>query len=163
MDFLFLHLGEAWKLYSLASVKGLLLGSGAVAQGSNFDDRGLDNPPASPHGSSDESIELSLASEWTRVEGIYGLERPLHGESLVYIHRQTTQRMPISHESWEPISVSREELLSYFGRYSPFLCGYLRAMERSLVVGMQNPPYLCCLCPAYPQRSQLCGCDGKRL
>ena len=29
---------------------------------------------------------------------------------LVYIHRQTTQRMAISHESWEPISVSREEL-----------------------------------------------------
>ena len=106
----YLHLGEAWKLYSLASVKGLLLGSGAVAQGSNFDDRGLDNPPASPHGSSDESIELSLASEWTRVEGSYGLERPLHGESLVYIHHQTTQRMAISHESWEPISVSREEL-----------------------------------------------------
>ena len=31
------------------------------------------------------------------------------GESLVYIHRQTTQRMAISQESWEPISVSREE------------------------------------------------------
>ena len=44
------------------------------------------------------------------MEGTYGLERPLHGESLVYIHRQTTQRMAISHESWEPISVSWEEL-----------------------------------------------------
>ena len=97
-------------LFSIASVQRLLLGSGVVAQGSNLDDRGLDNPPASPHGSSDESTELSLASEWTRVEGTYGLERPLHGESLVYIHRQTTQRMAISHESWEPISVSREEL-----------------------------------------------------
>ena len=97
-------------LSSIASVQRLLLGSGVVAQGSNFVDRELDNPPASPHGSSDESTELSLASEWTRVEGTYGLERPLHGESLVYIHRQTTQRMAISHESWESISVSREEL-----------------------------------------------------
>ena len=143
---LYLHLGEAWKLFSIAPVQGLLLGSGAVAQGSNFDDRGLDNPPASPYGSTDESTELSLPSEWTRVEGTYGLERPLHGESLVYIHRQTTQRMAISHESWEPISVSREEL-----------------PELILEVGMQNPPYLCYLCPAYPQRSQLCGCDRKRL
>ena len=56
-----------------------------------------------------EDIERAVASEWTRVEDTYGLERPLHGESLVYIHRQTTQRMAISHESWEPISVSREE------------------------------------------------------
>ena len=90
-------------------MKGLLLGAGAVAQGSNFDDRGLDNPPALLHGSSDENMELSLAREWTRVEGTYGLERPLHDESLVYIHRQTTQRIAISQESWEPISVSREE------------------------------------------------------
>ena len=105
----YLFSGEAWKLHSSASVKGLLLGSGMVAQGSNLDDTGLDSPPASPRGSSDEGIEMSLASEWTRVEGTYGLERPLHGENLVYIHRQTTQRMAVSHESWEPISVSREE------------------------------------------------------
>ena len=45
-------------LFSIASVQRLLLGSGVVAQGSNLDDRGLDNPPASPHGSSDESTEL---------------------------------------------------------------------------------------------------------
>ena len=99
----YLFSGEAWKLHS----KGLLLGSGMVAQKSNLDDRGLDSPPPSPHGSSNEGIEMSLESEWARVEGAYGLERPLHGENLVYIHRQTTQR--ISHESWEPISVSREE------------------------------------------------------
>ena len=101
--------GEAWKLVSRASVKGLLLGSGIFVHGSISDDRGLDSPPASPHGSSVEDIERAVASEWTRVEDTYGLERPLHGESLVYIHRQTTQRVDVSHESWEPISVSREE------------------------------------------------------
>ena len=105
----YLFPGEAWKLYSSASVKGFLLVSGIAAQGSNLDDMGLDSPPAPPHGSSNEGMEVSLASEWTRVEGTYGLWRPLHGENLVYIHRQTTQRMAIAHESWEPISVSREE------------------------------------------------------
>ena len=77
--------------------------------GSISEDRGLDSSRASPHGNPVEDIERAVASEWTRVEDTYGLERPLHGESLVYIHRQTTQRMAISHESWEPISVSREE------------------------------------------------------
>ena len=101
--------GEAWKLFSRASVKGLLLGSGILVHGSISDDRGLDSSPASPHGSSVEDIERAVASEWTRVEDTYGLERPLHGENLVYIHRQTTQRVDVSHESWEPISVSREE------------------------------------------------------
>ena len=101
--------GEAWKLVSRASVKGLLLSSGTVVHGSISEDRGLDSPPASPDGNPVEDIERAVASEWTRVEDTYGLERPLHGESLVYIHRQTTQRMAISHESREPISVSREE------------------------------------------------------
>ena len=101
--------GEAWKLVSHASVKGLLLSSGTFVHGSFSEDRGLDSPPASPDGNPVEDIERAVASEWTRVEDTYGLERPLHGESLVYIHRQTTQRMAISHESWEPISVSRAE------------------------------------------------------
>ena len=78
--------GEAWKLFSRASVKGLLLGSGILAHGSISEDRGLDSSPASPHGSPVEDIERAVASEWTRVEDTYGLERPL-----------------------EPISVSREE------------------------------------------------------
>ena len=160
---LYLHLGEAWKLFSIAPVQRLLLSSGAVAQGSNFDDRGLDNPPASPHGSSEESTELSLASEWTRVEGTYGLERPLHGESLVYIHRQTTQRMAISHESWEPISVSREELPELILEDIALFFADIYVQWREVSWCMQNPPYLCYLCPAYPQRSQLCGCDRKRL
>ena len=56
----------------------------------NLDAMGLDSPTASPHGGSNEGMEMSLASEWTRVEGTYGLLRPLHGENLVYIHRQTT-------------------------------------------------------------------------
>ena len=77
--------------------------------GSISEDRGLDSSPASPHGNPVEDIERAVASEWTRVEDIYGLERPRHGENLVYIHRQTTQRVDVSHESWEPISVSREE------------------------------------------------------
>ena len=74
--------GEAWKLFSRASVKGLLLGSGILVHGSISDDRGLDSSPASPHGSSVEDIERAVASEWTRVEDTYGLERPLHGENL---------------------------------------------------------------------------------
>ena len=101
--------GEAWKLFSRASVKGLLLCSGTFVHDSISEDRGLDSSPASPHGNPVEDIERAIASEWTRVEDTYGLERPLHGESLVYIHRQTTQRVDVSHESWEPISVSREE------------------------------------------------------
>ena len=101
--------GEAWKLSSRASVKGLLLCSGTFVHGSISEDRGLDSSPASPHGNPVEDIEWAIASEWTRVEDTYGLERPLHGENLVYIHRQTTQRVDVSHESWEPISVSREE------------------------------------------------------
>ena len=84
--------GEAWKLVSRASVKGLLLSSGTFVHGSISEDRGLDSPPASPDGNPGEDIERAVASEWTRVEDTYGLERPLHGESLVYIHRQTTQR-----------------------------------------------------------------------
>ena len=156
----YLFPGEAWKLYSSASVKGFLLVSGIAAQGSNLDDMGLDSPPAPPHGSSNEGMEVSLASEWTRVEGTYGLWRPLHGENLVYIHRQTTQRMAIAHESWEPISVSREEFPDLI---LEDVALFFAAMERSFVVGMQNPPCLCCLSPAYPQRSQLCGCDGKGL
>ena len=101
--------GEAWKLFSRASVKGLLLCSGTFVHGSISEDRRLDSSPASPHGNPVEDIERAIASEWTRVEDTYGLERPLHGENLVYIHRQTTQRVGVSHESWEPISVSREE------------------------------------------------------
>ena len=85
--------GEAWKLFSRASVKGLLLCSGTFVHGGISEDRGLDSSPASPHGNPAEDIERAIASEWTRVEDTYGLERPLHGESLVYIHRQTTQRM----------------------------------------------------------------------
>ena len=94
-------------------MKGLLLCSGTFVHGGTSEDRGLDSSldssPALLHGNPVEDIERAIASEWTRVEDTYGLERPLHGESLVYIHRQTTQRMAISHESWEPISVSREE------------------------------------------------------
>ena len=101
--------GEAWKLVSHASVKGLLLSSGTFVHGRFSEDRGLDSPPASPDGNPGEDIERAVASEWTRVEDTYGLERPLHRESLVYIHRQTTQRMAISQESWESISVNREE------------------------------------------------------
>ena len=101
--------GETWKLFSRASVKGLLLSSGIFVHGSISEDRGLDSSPASPQGNPVEDIERAVASEWTRVEDTYGLERPLHGENLVYIHRQTTQRVDVSHESWEPISVSREE------------------------------------------------------
>ena len=153
--------GEAWKLFSRASVKGLLLCSGTFVHGGISEDRGLDSSPASPHGNPAEDIERAIASEWTRVEDTYGLERPLHGESLVYIHRQTTQRMAISHESWEPISVSREEFPELI--LEALLCRYLCAVARCHVVGMQNPPYLCCLSLTRPQRSQLCGCDGKRL
>ena len=101
--------GEDRKLYSSASVKGCLLVSGLVAQGSLLDATGPDSPTTSPHDSSEEDVEIRLASEWTRVEGTYGLLRPLHGENLVYIHRQTTQRMAISPDPWEPISVSRVE------------------------------------------------------
>ena len=90
--------GEAWKLLSRASVKGLLLCSGTFVHGSISEDRGPDSSPASPHGNPVEDIERAIASK-----------RPLHGENLVYIHRQTTQRVDVSHESWEPISVSREE------------------------------------------------------
>ena len=70
--------GEAWKLFSRASVKGLLLGSGTFVHGSISEDRGLDSSPASPHGNPVEDIERAVASEWTRVEDTYGLERPLH-------------------------------------------------------------------------------------
>ena len=101
--------GEALKLVSRASVTGLLLSSDIFVQGSIFEDWGPDSPPTSPDDNPVEDIEQAIASEWTRVEDTYGLERPLHGENLVYIHRQTTQRVDVSHESWEPISVSREE------------------------------------------------------
>ena len=42
--------GEAWKLFSRASVKGLLLCSGTFVHGGISEDRGLDSSPASPHG-----------------------------------------------------------------------------------------------------------------
>ena len=71
-------------LPSIASVQRLLLGSGVVAQGSNLDDRGLDNPPASQHGSSDESTELRLASEWTRVEGTWVRTAPARRKPGLY-------------------------------------------------------------------------------
>ena len=50
-----------------------------------------------------------MVSEWARVEGTYGLVRPHRGEDLVYIHRQTIQRVAISPDPWEPISVGRDE------------------------------------------------------
>ena len=40
---------------------------------------------------------------------LYGLVRPRRGEDLVYIHRQTTQRLALSPDPWEPISVDRDE------------------------------------------------------
>ena len=101
--------GEDRKLYSSASVKGCLLFSGWGALGSLHDAMGPDSPTTSPNSSSDDGVEIRLTSEWTRVEGAYGLMRPLHGEALVYIHRQTTQRMAISPDPWEPISVSHVE------------------------------------------------------
>ena len=48
--------GEAWKLVSHASVKGLLLSSGTFVHGSFSEDRGLDSPPASPDGNPVEDI-----------------------------------------------------------------------------------------------------------
>ena len=90
-------------------MKGCLLFSGWVARGSLHDATGPVSPTTSPNDSSDEGVEIRLASEWTRVEGTYGLLRPLHGEDLVYIYRQTTQRTAISPDPWEPISVSRVE------------------------------------------------------
>ena len=55
--------GEAWKLLSRASVKGLLLCSGTFVHGSISEDRGLDSSPASPHGNPVEDIERAVASE----------------------------------------------------------------------------------------------------
>ena len=69
-------LRKAWKLVSRASVKGLLLSSGTFVHGSISEDRGLDSPPASPDDNPVEDIEQAIASEWTRVEDTYGLERP---------------------------------------------------------------------------------------
>ena len=63
--------GEAWKLVSRASVKGLLLSSGTFVHGSISEGRGLYSPPASPDGNPVEDIEQAIASEWTRVEDTY--------------------------------------------------------------------------------------------
>ena len=156
--------GEAWKLFSRASVKGLLLCSGTFVHGSISEDRGLDSSPASPHGNPVEDIELAIASEWTRVEDTYGLERPLHGESLVYIHRQTTQRVDVSHESWEPISVSREE-------FPELILEDIALFYADIYVQWRDVTWWVCrihhtsAASALPVLSapQLCGCDGERL
>ena len=96
--------GEDRKLYSSASVKGCLLFSGQHGEVFMML-RGLIALPPRLTTALMRVVEIRLASEWARVEGAYGLLRPLHGEDLVYIYRQTTQRTAISPDPWEPISV----------------------------------------------------------
>ena len=99
---------EDRKLYSSASVRGGFLLSCWGVLGSLHDGMAPDSPTTEPNSSADSGQEIRLRSEWARVEGTYGL-RPRRGEDLVYIHRQTTQRLAISPDPWEPISVDRDE------------------------------------------------------
>ena len=56
-------------------------------------------------GSSSETLTDSLDVVWLRAEEDYGLVRPEPGETIIAVHRQTSQRLAHAHETWDEIPV----------------------------------------------------------
>ena len=56
-------------------------------------------------GSTSEALTDSLDEAWIRAEEDYGLVRPEPGETIIAVHRQTSQRLAHAHETWDEIPV----------------------------------------------------------
>ena len=50
-----------------------------------------------------ESLTDSLDEVWRRAEEEYGLVRSEPGETIIAVHRQTSQRLAVAHETWDEI------------------------------------------------------------
>ena len=70
----------------------------------------MTNPAAqTPEGGlPSESLTDSLDEVWRRAEEEYGLVRPEPGETIIAVHRQTSQRLAVAHETWDEIPVHFE-------------------------------------------------------
>ena len=121
-------------------------------------------PPTPPLSQKCTVKQVSTMHTWTCMKPQHQL--PLLDTSLLHTQDSTTQ-LHDSRVSKQTRGQSHTILFLKFSLkdrniiYDEFflLCRYLCAVARCHVVGMQNPPYLCCLSPTRPQRSQLCGCD----
>ena len=67
----------------------------------------MTNPAAHTpeRGPSSEALNDSLDEVWIRAEEDYGLVRPEPGETVIAVHRQTSQRLAHAHETWDEIPV----------------------------------------------------------
>ena len=70
----------------------------------------MTNPAAhTPEGdASSEDFTDSLDEVWMRAEERYGLVRPEPGETVIAVHRQTSQRFALSPDTWDEIPVHFE-------------------------------------------------------
>ena len=106
------------KLYSsafdMARVVGLLFIIAGAVQDDGNSTMQVDRPHDVPAeqsvsdddgGSSSDDLTELRRVEWERAEEKYGLYRPDPGETVVVVHRQTTQRFAIAPVTWDDIPV----------------------------------------------------------
>ena len=72
------------------------------------DDRTNQAAPTDEGAASSEDLTNSLEGEWVRAEERYGLVRPAPGETVIAVHRQTSQRLALAPDTWDEIPVHCE-------------------------------------------------------
>ena len=72
------------------------------------DDRTNQAAPTDEGAASSEDLTNSLEGEWVRAEERYGLARPAPAETVIAVHRQTSQRLALAPDTWEEIPVHCE-------------------------------------------------------
>ena len=97
-------------LGALVAMVSAMIHSGNSTMQVDRPSREMTNPAAhTPEGdASSEDLTDSLDEVWMRAEEDYGLVRPEPGETMIAVHRQTSQRLALAPDTWDEIPVHFE-------------------------------------------------------